>query len=124
MHDINDIHPIKIKFLKTGIVTKDLDPKLQVTIVRIIQEQLNNILRHANADTATITLSRVGDDAILLISDNGDGCDMLTGKNGVGIINIKSRADLYNGYTTIVSNPGEGYELKVVLPLMGLESIV
>jgi len=37
----------------------------------------------------------------------------------VGIINIKSRAELYRGKVTIVSKPGEGYELNVVLPLVG-----
>jgi signal transduction histidine kinase len=80
---------------------------------------VNNILKHANARHATIHLSRQANDIILLISDNGDGCDIITEKGGVGIINIKSRADLYNGRVVVDSKAGEGYALKVVLPLNG-----
>ena len=117
IHDLNIAHPIKIEFQNDGINEKDLDEKLQVTIFRIIQEQSNNILKHAKATRAIINLSRLENKVILLISDNGEGCDISKEKNGVGIINIKSRADLYNGSVTIVSKAGEGYALKVVLPL-------
>lgn len=117
LHDLSIAHPIKIEFLNETIDEKDLDHKMQVTIFRIIQEQLNNILKHANATNATITLSRRENEIILLVSDNGKGCDILKGKNGVGIINIKSRADLYDGTVTIASKPGEGYALKVIFPL-------
>ncbi len=119
LHDLNDEAPIVLEFHHDGIEEKDLDEKLQVTIFRIIQEQVNNILKHANARHATIHLSRQENEIILLISDNGDGCDIVTEKSGVGIINIKSRADLYNGRVMIESKPGEGYALKVVFPLNG-----
>jgi PAS domain S-box-containing protein len=115
--DLSIIHPIKIEFQNDGIDEKDLDEKLQVAIFRIIQEQLNNILKHAKASRAIINLSRQENEAILLISDNGMGCDIVKEKKGVGIINITSRADLYNGTVTIISKPGEGYALNVVLPL-------
>jgi signal transduction histidine kinase len=109
LHDLIKIHAIKIDFHKDGIEEKDLDEKLQLTIFRIVQEQVNNILKHAEATHAIIYLSRHEDQIVLLISDNGKGC----------IINIKSRAELYGGNVTIVSKPGKGYELKVVLPLNG-----
>jgi two-component system, NarL family, sensor histidine kinase UhpB len=82
-----------------------------------VQEQLNNILKHAKATYATINLTRRGNEIILLISDNGNGCNILEEGKGVGIVNIKSRAEFYHGSVTIVSRPGEGYELKVVFPL-------
>jgi signal transduction histidine kinase len=114
------IHPIIIEFHKEGINIEDIDEKLQLTIFRIVQEQVNNILKHANAANASINLSRKDDDVVLLITDNGEGNDMLKEMNGVGIINIKSRADLYDGKVTIITKPGKGYELKVVLPLYEL----
>ena len=117
IRDVSIIHPIKIEFNENAIDVKGLDEKMQVTIFRTIQEQLNNILKHANATNATITLTRHENEVVLLISDNGQGCDILKEKNGVGIINIKSRADIFSGIVTIASNPGKGYELKVVLPL-------
>jgi PAS domain S-box-containing protein len=118
LHDLNMIDPIKIEFHPDGI-DEHLNEKLQLTIFRIVQEQLNNILKHANATNATINLSRQEEYIVLVISDDGKGCDTSKEKKGVGVINIKSRAELYDGRVTIASKPGEGYELKVVLPLSG-----
>jgi two-component system, NarL family, sensor histidine kinase UhpB len=118
LDDLIMIHPIKISFREDGVNEAELNKKLQRTIFRIVQEQLNNILKHAKATHAFINLSRQENQLILLISDNGEGCNVLQEKSGVGIINIKSRAELYNGKVTIVSKPGEGYELKVILPLV------
>ncbi len=115
LHDLTMIHPIKIEFHQHDIREEDLDEKLQLTIYRIVQEQVNNILKHANASNAVIDLSSEKNRVTLLISDNGEGCDILKEKKGVGIININSRAALNNGYATVISKPGEGYELKVVL---------
>jgi PAS domain S-box-containing protein len=116
--DLSQIHPIKIEFHEKSISKDELNENLQITIFRIVQEQVNNILKHANATRAAINISREEDQIILLISDNGEGCDMLKESSGVGIINIKSRAELYHGNVTIVSKPGEGFKLKVILPLM------
>ena len=113
------VHALKIGFQTTGLDEETLDERLQLTIFRIVQEQLNNILKHAKATYATINLTRQGNEIVLLISDNGNGCKMLEEEKGVGIINIRSRVGLYHGKVTIVSMPGEGYALKVVLPLTG-----
>jgi PAS domain S-box-containing protein len=115
--DLNLLHTIKIEFRRGGIDEEDLDERLQLTIFRIVQEQLNNVLKHAKATHATINLSRKGNKILLVISDDGEGSNILEAEKGVGIINIKSRVEFYHGSVTIVSKPGEGYELKVVLPL-------
>ena len=117
LQDLALIHPVKIEFHKAGIKEQEINEILQLVIFRIIQEQLNNILKHAQATHAAIHLSRDADEVILIISDNGKGCNILKQTNGVGIINIKSRAELYHGRVTITSQPGKGYELKVILPL-------
>ncbi|MDP9493369.1 MAG: PAS domain-containing protein, partial [Thermoproteota archaeon] len=119
--DLNRIHPIKIEFRKDDIVEEDLDEKLQLTIFRIVQEQVNNILKHSKATQATIDLSKKENKIVLFILDNGQGAsDIEKEKNGVGLINIQSRADLYRGKVIIESNPGKGYELKVEFPLNGI----
>ncbi len=110
IHDLLATHPIKIKFQYNDIIETDLDEKLQLTIFRIVQEQINNILKYANATNATICLKREEEQLTLIISDDGEGCDDVE-KKGVGIINIKSRADLYNGNVAIITNPGQGFEL-------------
>jgi two-component system sensor histidine kinase UhpB len=115
--DLLLVHPLKIEFITNNIDEKCLDEKLQLTIFRIVQEQINNILKHAEAYTATINLSLEDDELTLLISDDGKGSDFLKEIDGVGIKNIKSRADVYDGSVTIVSYPGKGYELKVTFHL-------
>ena len=117
--DLLTVNPLKIEFNENDVDETYLDAKLQLTIFRIVQEQINNILKHAEATVAAIDLSIQDNDVVLLISDNGKGNDFLKEIDGVGIKNIKSRADLYNGTVSIVSYPGKGYELKVKLHLAG-----
>jgi signal transduction histidine kinase len=117
LRDLVMTHQIKIEFHEEGVVEDDLSEKMQLTIFRIVQEQLNNILKHAQATRASINLSSRENKLILIISDNGEGCDISKENKGVGITNIKSRAELYHGSVTIVTKPGEGYVLKVIFPL-------
>jgi PAS domain S-box-containing protein len=109
---------IKFSFYQKGIVETNMNEKLQVDIFRIIQEQINNILKHSAATSAVIDLSAHGNEVLLLITDNGKGCDTSKAM-GLGLITIKSRAELNQGSVTVVSQPGEGYLLKVVLSLIG-----
>lgn len=114
---INQEQPVKFSFYKDGIdLEEDLDSNMQLDIFRMIQEQVKNILAHADATQATIQLTRQNNKIILIISDNGKGTDGSSGKKGVGIINMISRAELYNGFVSVISKPGKGYTLKVVLP--------
>ncbi len=114
--DLKTVDPIQIDFHESGINEEMLNQKLQMSIFRIVQEQVNNILKHAKASYATIDLCRDGNELMLLISDDGDGCNVVAEKKGVGLINIKSRAELYGGKVSVISQPNEGYLLKVVIP--------
>jgi two-component system sensor histidine kinase UhpB len=118
VEDIALSHPIKLSFYQTGIVEKGMNEKLQVDIFRIVQEQLNNILKHSGATTAVIHLIIDKDRVILQIVDNGKGCDPSKAL-GLGLINIRNRAELNLGSVAIVSQPGKGYSLKVLLSLTG-----
>ena len=114
--DLITIDAIKIEF-EVDIHEEDLDERLQLTIFRIVQEQLNNISKHAKATQASINLTSQGNEIVLLISDNGKVHDVTEGPGDVGIINIRSRAESYHGSVTNVSKRGKGCELKVVLLL-------
>ena len=83
---------------------------------RIIQEQLNNIVKHAAAKTAFIRLSSFSDATVLEIEDDGKGFDLSKVKKGVGLTNIKNRARLFAGTVAIISKPGNGCLLKVTIP--------
>jgi signal transduction histidine kinase len=116
-YDLSIIHPVDIQFYVDNIEEQDMEEKLQLNIYRIIQEQLNNIVKHSKATHATIDLSRQEDEIILLISDDGMGYDTSKRRQGVGIRNIMSRAELYQGTAEVTSTPGQGYDLKIRLPL-------
>ncbi|MEI9946742.1 MAG: PAS domain-containing protein [Chitinophagaceae bacterium] len=115
--DVMAVHTIKIEVHEIGVIEEELTDDLQVNIFRIIQEQINNILKHSEASRASITLSQYKNEIILTIADNGKGHDMLKENKGVGIINIKSRVELCHGNLTINSHPWRGYELKAVFPV-------
>ena len=116
LHDFMLAHPITIEFHQDGIHIDDLDEKLKLNIFRIIQEQLSNIIKHAEATHAGIKLSGHKNEMVLFISDNGQGCDTTKKVSGIGIRNVISRAELFNGTVTVVSSPGHGYSLSVVFP--------
>jgi PAS domain S-box-containing protein len=115
--DLSLVTPMKIKFYQQGMQEADLDERLQLDLFRIVQEQLSNILKHAKARQIIINLTRLAAELILLVSDNGQGCDITKQTSGIGIINIKNRAKKYDGKVSIISWPGNGYELSVVIPL-------
>jgi two-component system sensor histidine kinase UhpB len=117
LKDFRVLNPIEIDFQEDGFNIKTLDAKLQLNIFRIIQEQLNNISRHSKATHAGIKLSENKNEIILVIADNGKGCDMTKRTNGIGIRNIMSRAELYYGTASFVSKPGKGYSITVTFPL-------
>jgi signal transduction histidine kinase len=102
-----------------NILSSALAPKLQLTIFRIIQEQLNNILKHAQATRAIIKLSRYEDQVTLFISDNGKGSDVLKEKKASALSISEAGPKCINGQVEIVSKPGKGYEMKIVLYLNG-----
>lgn len=96
---------------------RELDEKLSLAIFRIIQEQINNIIKHANAGNILISLKKQGNKIKLIIKDDGRGFNPSNDRHGVGLKNIMSRASLFGGDVQINSAPGEGCELVVDLSI-------
>jgi signal transduction histidine kinase len=117
LDDLAFLNPIKIEFDFKGVDDEYLNEKLRLDIFRMVQEQLNNIMKHANAGSAKISLMQQASHILLCVADDGNGCNWIKGKEGTGIMNIRSRAESHNGTVTILSGPGQGFELKVELPL-------
>ena len=95
-----------------------LDPVLEGTLFRIVQEALSNIARHSQAETAEISLLQIGDTLRLVIEDSGVGFEpqKATGRQ-FGLRGIRERARLFGGTATITSAPGAGTRISVELPL-------
>jgi two-component system, NarL family, sensor histidine kinase UhpB len=100
-----------------NISEEQIEDRRKLTLFRIVQEQLNNIVKHARATRVWIRLSVEGDHIVLTVGDNGVGFDVSRHRKGVGITNIISRAELFNGKVEIQSMPGEGCVLSVSLPV-------
>jgi signal transduction histidine kinase len=87
--------------------------KLKLAIYRIVQEQINNILKHARATKMHIRLVQQDGKTELVIKDDGIGFDTSEKPMGIGLKNIRARTSLFNGAMKIISSPGNGCELRV-----------
>ncbi|HZF63756.1 MAG TPA: PAS domain S-box protein, partial [Chitinophagaceae bacterium] len=106
----------KINFTYT-IKDEKIDKGLQLTIYRIVQEQLNNIVKYAKAENVTVIVSQQKTSFKVFISDDGIGFDTSKEPRGLGLSNIKNRAEVYKGKVVIISSPGAGCSLKIIFPL-------
>lgn len=97
---------------------EDLSPGKKVTIFRIVQEQLKNILKYSKASHAAIRLSSPEEYAELLISDDGVGFNPRQTPQGIGLSNIYERTRYYNGTVEIRTAPGKGCSLEVRIPIL------
>ncbi|NCU06316.1 MAG: PAS domain S-box protein [Chitinophagaceae bacterium] len=94
-----------------------LDDDLKLNIYRIIQEQLNNIIKHAEATQIKISVEADDKELVLIVSDNGKGFETGKKRNGIGLANMHNRADSFNGSIGISSEPGKGCNIKTTIPL-------
>lgn len=101
----------------TGLGNKKIHNDIQLNLYRVLQEQLNNIIKHSRAKNVKVDLTLKDEKARLVIEDDGRGFNPSEVKDGIGLENIKRRTRLFNGYTEINSAPGKGCKLLVELPL-------
>ncbi len=88
---------------------------------RVIQEALNNAVRHAKADSIEITLEKAGQTLKLEVSDDGIGFDKAQAKSSehIGLSSMRERVRLLDGKLRIRSEPGAGTTVSAVVPLNG-----
>lgn len=105
-------------YLKAGIAFNEemINPSLKLSMYRIAQECVNNILKHSGADKVNITLDCEEGNVLMNITDNGKGFDVESSSKGIGLINIFNRVEVVGGQAQIISAPGQGCTIKVQLP--------
>ena len=96
-------------------------PQVEVTLLRVAQEALANVRRHAHAREVTITLSYMEDEVALDVQDDGRGFHpaMLIGASpggGLGLTAMRERVESLGGTLTVESTPGEGATVVAQLP--------
>ncbi len=118
LQDFNNSKKFDIHFNIMDTLGKPIDPNIQLNIYRIIQEQLQNILKHSGATFIQILVNIGNDKIVLKIFDNGKGFDTQLKKyDGIGLSNIKRRVEIFSGFLTIKSSTGNGCEIIAEIPL-------
>ncbi|SFH28585.1 tetratricopeptide repeat-containing sensor histidine kinase [Pedobacter insulae] len=117
---INKIDARKLKInLETVGLQQRLDQNVETVLYRIIQESVNNVIKHANANTLDIQLIRDEEGINATIEDNGLGFDAtLADKfDGIGLKNIRSRVEYLKGQVDFSSQQGAGTLVAIYIPL-------
>ena len=117
---IEDIHAttnLKVKLSVRDYKEEVLDKDTKLTIYRIIQEQISNIIKHSEAKNAIIQLSILPHIIRLVVSDDGKGVDEHKKSGGIGLQNMKNRVEYYDGNISLNSSPGRGCSLEVSIPI-------
>lgn len=115
IRDIHRVHPLRIQY-RSDAIEETISEELQLSLYRIVQEQLNNILKYAKAQQVTIALHREDAAICMSIKDDGIGFDLQQVRKGLGLTNIANRAALFNGAARIDAAPGNGCQITVTLP--------
>ena len=89
-----------------------LSPRLKLGLLRIVQEQLRNITRHAKASAVKIYLASKRNSMVLVIEDNGIGFDPAAVEHGIGLKSIKSRTDYLGGTFAVLTAENKGCRLS------------
>jgi signal transduction histidine kinase/ligand-binding sensor domain-containing protein len=100
-----------------GVVAKDQE----INVYRVVQESLNNIVKHSGATRASIDIAHDGQNRVNTIADDGKGFDAKAARaaaigSGFGLAGVAERVGMLGGRHTIVSAPGQGTTVTIVLP--------
>jgi PAS domain S-box-containing protein len=118
LHSFNPANNYKVALsFDKAVINHGISLDLQLNLYRILQEQLRNISRYANADTLRVEVALLNNSLSMQISDNGVGFNADSVKNGIGFSNMKRRAELFSGNMKIISSPGNGCTIRVQIPL-------
>jgi two-component system NarL family sensor kinase len=117
-YDINESKMVHLNFYHHGLEQR-LDSSAEITLFRVIQELVNNAIKHAAATNILIHLVKNENQLILTVEDNGTGFDVTNIKNskGVGLSNIQSRINFLKGNLEIDSKQDIGTSFYITIPV-------
>ena len=99
---------VRVQFQAYGLAAERLPPRPEVVVYRLVQELLNNVLKHAQARQVLVQLMRDGAHVQLVVEDDGRGFDPTSVRGGVGLRSIQARVDYLRGTLDLQSAPGQG----------------
>ena len=118
VEDMTQDHKVKASFKKMLASEKRMRPEVEISIYRIIQSAMDNVVEHSQAENVTIRIRQTQDQVSLNIQDDGIGFNIATEANrGVGIADMRVRAEALGGTFHIFSTLNQFTVIKVDIPL-------
>ncbi|MBC8756633.1 sensor histidine kinase [Kordia sp. YSTF-M3] len=115
---ISSANKMNIEVISFGLEER-LENSLELSLFRMIQELIANIIKHSEATNATIQLTQHEKNLNIIVEDNGKGFDPSNNKSsGIGLETIKKRVEHLNGKLSIDSTLGKGTTILVDVPLL------
>ena len=117
-HGTNQNGKLNLKYQSFNLDDASIPKSTASVIYRIIQELLNNMLKHAGADEALLQLVRNGNALSITVEDNGKGFDkeILQSNTGIGFSNLQNRVTYLQGVLDIQTAPGNGTSVNIEIP--------
>ncbi len=114
-NDINQSGSLKITYQSIGLADAVIDQTTAITVYRIVQELINNTIKHAAANNAIVQVSKSDELLSVTVEDDGKGFNtsILNAAKGIGWSNIQNRIDLLKGKLDINSTPGNGTSVHI-----------
>ena len=116
-NDINQSGALEVSYQSIDMQNAVIEQTTSITIFRIVQELVNNIIKHAAAKTAIVQVTKTNGAISITVEDDGKGFDtaVLQRVKGIGWSNIQSRIDYLKGKTDIQSSAGKGTSVHIEL---------
>lgn len=123
---VASVHPIEVRLIAAGFDKDRLDEGLEISLYRVIQQGLANVIQHAQAKQVNIDLRWADGEVTLVLKDDGVGFDVQNPKESqitghYGLANLKDRIEKHLGKMEITSQPGKGTTLRARIPIVGAE---
>jgi signal transduction histidine kinase len=114
-NDINQSGALKVNYQSIGLDAAAIDQTTAITIYRIVQELINNTMKHAAASTAIVQVTKSNGQLSVTVEDDGKGFDtgVLQAAKGIGWTNIQSRVDFLKGRLDVQSATGRGTSVHI-----------
>jgi signal transduction histidine kinase len=115
--EINQSGALAINYQSYGLEGVQIEQTISITIYRIVQELINNTMKHAAAKTAIVQVTKSNDRLTVTVEDDGKGFDpgILTQAKGIGWTNIESRINFLKGKLDIDTQEGKGTSVLIEL---------
>lgn len=110
---------IKVEFEHHRVENERFDPRKEVSLYRICQELVNNVIKHSEAKAVSVQLFKTKSHLALIVEDNGKGFEYKdqTKRNGIGLMNIASRVQAVQGELDYQPSPQQGTVATIRIPL-------